>query len=212
MSSSTVSSAPRGRFARSTYLVLLLLLTASVGLNVLLARRVRQLRTTLDAGPSRPAPLQVGILVPPIVAKGLDGQSQTIAYTGSDRPTVLYVFTPQCVWCARNMDNLKTLFKTRGAAERFIGVSLSPEGLTDYVRAHDLAIPVVTSLSSETVSTYRLGGTPQTLVISPEGRVLQNWAGAWTNKQKTDIEAFFHVNLPGIQLPASEPKSEAKHL
>ena len=150
--------------------------------------------------------------MPPMVAKGLDGRSETIAYTGSDRPTVLYIFTPQCGWCTRNMDNLKALLKAKGQDNRFIGLSLSPVGLTDYVRTHELTIPVLTGLSSETISAYKLGGTPQTLVISPEGRVVQNWRGAWTSKQKSDIEAFFHVTLPGIQLTASEPKSEAKHL
>jgi hypothetical protein len=202
-------SSDSGRVARSTYLVLSLLLTVSVGLNVLLADRVRQL-SLVTIGQAQQAQVQVGVFVPPIAAKGLDGHSEKVVYGDSDRPTILYIFTPQCGWCTRNMDNLKALLKAKGQENRFIGLSLSPVGLADYLRIHELTIPVLTELSSETVSAYKLGGTPQTLVISPEGRVLQNWHGAWTKKQQSDIEAFFHVTLPGIQLTSSASESLEK--
>jgi peroxiredoxin len=205
------SSSHGGRVARSTYLVLLLLLTVSVGLNVLLAHRVHQLGVA-TIGQFLQAQLQVGAFVPPIAAKGLDGQSEKITYGDSDRPTVLYIFTPQCGWCTRNMDNLKALLRAKGQDNRFIGVSLSPIGLAEYLRTHQLTIPVLTGLSSDTISAYKLGGTPQTLVISPKGQILQNWRGAWTNKQQSEIEAFFHITLPGIQLKSSASASLEKHL
>jgi peroxiredoxin len=190
-------------FLRSTHLVLLLSLGTSLGLNLLLARRVRQLGGSL-AEQYQNVQLQVGTLVPPIVAKELDGKSTTIAYAGSNRLTILYFFAPECRWCDRNMDNLRALLKAEGEDRRFIGLSLSGVGLADYVHTNKLTIPILTGLSSETIKAYKLGGTPQTLVISPEGRVVQNWRGAWTNNQKSDIETFFHVNLPGIQLSSLE--------
>ncbi len=198
------SSAPGGRFDRATQLLLFLLLTASLGLNAVVAHRLRRLEATV--GPARQPPLEVGASVPPIVAKGLDGRSDTITYAGSNRLTVLYVFTPQCVWCAKNMDNLQTLLRARAQDDRFIGLSLSEEGVADYVRTHELTIPVFTGISSKTISAYKLGGTPQTLVISPDGRVVKNWSGAWIEKQKADIEAFFQVQLPGLHLPAPEQR------
>ena len=189
-----------GGIKSSSFAFVALLLIASLSLNILLGRRLRQLAILL---PSQQSPLEVGVAVPPIVAKGLDGRDQTITYIGSGRLTVLYVFTPQCAWCARNLDNLKALLKSKGAQERFVGLSLSQPGLADYVRANELTIPVLTALSADTIRAYRLGATPQTLVISPEGRVLENWRGAWINKQKSDIEVFFNVSLPGIQIASS---------
>ncbi len=203
------SSAQGGRLERATQLVLLLLLTASLGLNAVVAHRLRRLEARV--GPARPPPLAVGAAVPPIVATGLDGRSDTIAYAGSPRLTVLYVFTPQCGWCAKNMDNFKTLLRAKAQDDRFIGLSLSEEGVADYVRTHELTLPIFTSLSSETISAYKLGGTPQTLVISPAGRVVKNWSGAWIDKQKADIEAFFQVQLPGLS-PAPEQPARAKPL
>lgn len=32
--------------------------------------------------------------------------------------------------------------------------------------------------------------------------------GAWTKKTQTEIEAFFHVRLPGLNLPAAAPAAQ----
>lgn len=193
-----------GRLVRPTTLLVLILLGTSLGLNLLLARRVRQLGATID-GQSSHEQLRVGTLVPPIIAKDLEGRSSTVAYVGSNQRTILYVFSPQCVWCARNAGNFEALLKARRGDDRFIGLSLSDVGLPEYVRNNKLTIPVLAGLSPGAIRAYKLGGTPQTLVISPEGRVVKNWQGAWINKEKSDIEAFFHVTLPGIQLTSVAP-------
>ncbi len=203
-----------GRVARTTYLALVLGLAASGTLNVLLARRVRALAQAVTAaaagGVARAAPLAVGAVVPPITATGLDGARTTIAYDPKQdgRLTVLYVFTPQCVWCARNLDNLKALLTAKQGAPdvRFVGLSLAPDSVGAYVAQQGLTplLPVVvTRLSAATMTAYHFGGTPETLVISPAGRVVKNWSGAWTAKRQAEIEAFFHVRLPGLQLPAA---------
>jgi len=149
--------------------------------------------------------LKISSVVPPIVAKRLDGKSETISYEGSNQPTVLYIFTPPCVWCARNMDNFKTLLDNESGRYRFIGLSLSETTLPEYVAKNDLRLAVYSGLSPETLKTYKLWSTPQTIVISPEGRVLEDWAGAYTGEQKSQVEAFFHVSLPGLR---TEPEPE----
>jgi peroxiredoxin len=174
-------------------------LVVSVALNVLLAYRLRSVNAAQEARIAE-YQLKIGTTVPPISAKGLDGQREVISYQGANQPTVLYVFTPPCSWCARNIDNFKTLLDKRGSQYRFIGLSLSEEGLTEYVRKNDLVkLPVYSSLSTETGEAYKLSGTPQTIVVSPEGRVLQSWMGAYIGDQKSQVEAYFHVTLPGIR-------------
>src|SRR5207245_82116 len=61
------------RLVRSSKFLLSLLLGTSLGLNVLLARRVRLLRAMTE-GRSSHEQLQVGTLIPPIIAKDLDGR------------------------------------------------------------------------------------------------------------------------------------------
>jgi hypothetical protein len=40
--------------------------------------------------------------------------------------------------------------------------------------------------------------TPLTLVISPQGRVLHSWAGAWVGRTLEEVEAALDVKLPGM--------------
>jgi hypothetical protein len=103
------------------------------------------------------------------------------------------------------MDNLKTLMAKKAGEYRFIGVSLSEQGLAEYVAKNDLKLPIYSGLSPETLKTYKLRSTPQTIVISPEGKVLQDWAGAYVGEQKSQVEGAFHVSLPGLrELPKAE--------
>jgi len=186
------------RASRKALIVLTVSLVVSVALNVLLARRVRSL-IHFESARISDRLLKVGIAVPPIAAKRLGGQEEVISYQGTNRPTVLYIFTPPCAWCARNTDNLKALVNQRGTEYRFIGLSLSSEGLREYAATHGLEIPIYTAPSPDTRKAYQLGGTPQTIVVSPEGRVLQDWMGAYVGDQKSQVEAFFHVSLPGLR-------------
>jgi len=186
------------RSSRMAFIAIFVALLASVTLNVLLAHRVRSLTYARSARMAE-YQLKVGTTMPPIAAKGLDGQLEVISYQSTNQPTVFYVFTPPCSWCARNMDNFKTLVEKRSGEYRFIGLSLSEEGLAQYVSKNGLGVPVYSGLSPEALKTYKLGSTPQTIVISQEGKVLQDWAGAYVGDQKSQIETFFHVSLPGIK-------------
>jgi peroxiredoxin len=187
-----------GRASRALLAICTVALVVSVALNVVLAHRVR---TITHAQSERIAErlLAVGTSVPAITAKRLDGQEESISYGEVDQTTVLYIFTPPCTWCARNMDNFKTLLDKESGQYRFIGLSLSDATLPEYVAKNDLKLPVYSGLSPETLKAYKLGSTPQTIVISSEGKVLQDWAGAYVGDQKSQIEAFFHVTLPGIR-------------
>jgi peroxiredoxin len=200
----TVASWP-GRFVVTTGI---LLLVASVTLNVLLARKVQESNLIASARIADRL-LRTGTIVPSIVAKRLDGQQELISYEKTNEPTVLYVFTPPCSWCARNLDNFKTLALKESGQYRVIGLSLSEQNLPEYVAKSDLRLPVYSGLSPETLKTYKLGSTPQTIVISPEGKVLQDWVGAYAGDQKSQVEAFFHVSLPGLRELPNEKKETA---
>ncbi|HET8925251.1 MAG TPA: TlpA disulfide reductase family protein [Candidatus Acidoferrum sp.] len=176
-------------------------LLGSVVINVLLAHK---LHTFVHSGAvaRERALLVAGTFAPPLRLKGLDGRTVELTYADGGRPTLLYIFTPSCSWCARNLDNFKALVDKESGQYRFISLSLSEEGLAEYVARNNLSVPVYCGLSPETLATYKLGNTPQTIVVSPKGKVLQDWVGAYVGEQKSQIEAFFHITLPGIR---SEP-------
>jgi peroxiredoxin len=175
---------------KSDVTVVLVLLALSLAANVYLTRRLVQPRT-----PPPPA-LTRGAVVPQFTATRLGGAEETVSYDGEK--TVLYVFTPTCPWCKRNVPNIKRLVEAKGSEYRFLGISLDEKDLSSYVAQYELAFPVYANLSRQTREAYRLGGVPQTLVISEHGTVMQNWSGAYANDQQGEVEKFFGVTLPGL--------------
>jgi len=179
------------------YKLVIVMLIGSVAINVVLAHRLSQFNSLL--GTARVESLKSGVTVPPLHALDMEGQARTVNYDEVSQPTVLYILTPSCSWCMRNMDNFTQLVAQKKKEYRFIAVSLSKEDLAEYIRTNKLMIPVYLSPSSDIQRAYKLGGTPQTIVVSSEGRVLKNWEGAYVGEQKAQIEAFFHVTLPGVR-------------
>ena len=152
--------------------------------------------------------LAVGTTLPPLAVKGLDGSPATISYLDNDRPTVLYVFKPECGWCTRNLPNLKALARSVSGEYRFVMLSLTDGALRDYVARNELgAIPVYGGLAEAERITYKLGGTPQTIVVSKEGKVLKSWMGAYTGAAAEEIEEYFDTRLPGLAEQAATERA-----
>lgn len=142
--------------------------------------------------------LVAGTFVPPIRATDPDGRGVTISYTGDGISTVLYVFAPDCGWCKRNIANVRAMAHNTPPRVRFIGLSLTGDGLREYLSQNDLGFPVCWGISDDVKAAYKIGGTPQTILISDQGRVLKNWMGAYSGELKKEIEAYLGVTLPGI--------------
>lgn len=193
---STVELKPRGSPVRSNRpdVFVMLLLAVSLSLNVYLGLRLR-LGTSADR---QTAKLSPGMQVAPVSAVDADGKPLTISYNSSDKPIVFYVISPSCIWCRRNQANIDKIAETKANDFRFIGLSLAESGLKDYIEEHRMKFPVYAGVTKETVSALGLSGTPQTIVVSPEGKVLKMWSGAYIEQLQPDVEAFFGIQLPGL--------------
>ena len=182
--------------ASKSPVILLALLAASLSLNVYLGLKVQG--TSPSGSPRAESKLSAGANVPPVEASDLQGQKATITYADKGKPTVLYVFSPKCGWCSNNMENIRTLSDARKDSFSFVGLSLAGDKLEGYVNAHRLDMPVYQSPSSDALNTLGLGSTPQTIVISAEGKVIKNWIGAYTGEVQADVEKYFGLELPGV--------------
>lgn len=191
----TLGEVGEARSLRRVIWAMTVILSISLATNLLLAYRIRVNRSS---DMQATLPLQIGDSVAPFRVSNLDGQQEVISYQNNQQAVVLYVFTPSCIWCTRNLDNLRALVLNKKDSYRFVGISLVDEGVKDYVSKNNMNLPVYSALSDEMKQDYKLGGTPQTLVISPDGKVLQNWEGAYTGQQQSEIERFFDVTLPGL--------------
>jgi peroxiredoxin len=134
-----------------------------------------------------------------IVGKRLDGSPISIDPRDSGRPTVLYVFTPQCVWCTKNLAGLKALeAEAKGGRIRLIGLALDRKNLAEYVNANGLEFPIVMEPTIQTSRDYSLGATPMTFLVGSGGLVEAVWQGAYSQATCDDIEKHLGLRLPAV--------------
>lgn len=173
---------------------LLVLLGLSLGLNVALALNWSRHRG-VPAGPETGS--LVGRTVPVIAGFALDG-SRVAVDPEASRPVVVYAFSARCIWCVRNVANIKALVRSRGTDFRFVGLSVreDDDANADAVRNH-LNFPVLKGLSAETRKAYGLTETPRTLLLV-NGRVERDWRGAYVGDVLTDVQRYFSIELPGL--------------
>lgn len=188
---------------RASEIVLTALLLGSLTVTFFLSREVLRLRGVISHLKSE-GRLAPGAEVPPLEGLDVDGQPIQVDYSESPQPTLLYVFSPDCGWCARNQESFKILVGAVKDSHRIVGVSTTPEGVKEYVEANGYEFPTVARLPRHTIDRYKLGGTPQTLLISSQGKVLKNWMGAYGEAVQADLEEYFGVELPEMEPPDGE--------
>jgi hypothetical protein len=178
--------------------MMLAALVASLVLNAVLAVQMSRRPASKPAvGDS-----MIGKRAPEIFGHRVGGPRSRLATFG--RPTIVYVISPRCGWCARNTANITALWRRRCADHDFVGLSLKEDGLPEYLSKHPLPFSVAVA-ESETIADYHLGVTPSTLLITPDRVVLKEWNGAW-DRAVPSIRRLFDVTLPGIQGLGNEAK------
>jgi len=179
------------------------LLMLSVGVNVLQAKRIKAM---VDAKASVSS--AVGHQVVPVAGFSAEGMP-VLRPVARDVPTVLYYFSPTCVWCDRNWDNIRAL--DRGAKGRYrVLLVTRARGVRQYMTDRGLDMDIVEGISESTIEAYKFNGTPQTLVASIEGVVTHDWHGAFTPRIERQIEELFGVSLPGLVAPVTPAPAPAR--
>jgi hypothetical protein len=178
------------------------LLLLSVGLNVILASRVLVLDRTIAALTAE-TQLQAGVTVDAFEARSADGTPVRVSFAGSSLPTVLYVMRPTCVWCQRNEANVRSLIEQAPGKYQFVMLSIEDAGVESYRLEKEVPIPILTGIPQSAREEFLMGGTPQTIVISPAGVVLHNWMGYYSSRTSTQIESALKVTLPGLPATGS---------
>lgn len=133
----------------------------------------------------------------PLEVRDMSGRVQLIEFKRpNSKPTVVYIFRPACRWCQRNAPNVRALAKHIPSKYDIIGLSLVKTDLHDFIQREDLGFPVYTDLAASAIAMYRLGSTPETLVVSPEGKVIKDWIGAYIQEPiRSTVEQFFSLRF-----------------
>lgn len=178
-------------------------LAVSVGANIWLLRLGTEQALRISALTKRPA-LEVGARLPEIDLRDLEGRPVRLEYSRSKVPTIVYVLSPTCVWCDRNMPAIKQLAAAVAGRFQVVGLAIGEKSqLAKYAAA--LPFPLYTDISDADAKAYRLQSTPMTVVVGSDGVVAAVWPGAFARDVKTNVESFFGLLLPEIDLSVNPP-------
>jgi hypothetical protein len=171
-------------------LAAMLTLAASVALNLTLSVKLRDvLRAT-------PSAIERGAVLPELALHSGSGGSVHITYGPGERATVFYYYSPTCRWCERNWASVDALIAQVQTRFRFVAVSAAPPPPA-ILRRLAQSVTIGYGLSPELQRRYGFGGTPHTLVVSPEGRVVQSWVGAYNGDKARGGELFSGADSGG---------------
>lgn len=144
----------------------------------------------------------IGAKAPPIIAQSPDGEWQRIDFSDTSN-AILYVTSPQCGWCTRNIPNVRTLAQAVSGRYAFVGLFSGTGDARDYVRLHNLPFPLYAAVAESSREAYRMIGTPQTIVIE-NGVVVASWIGAYAGSRQQELQTKFGIALPGILSESTE--------
>ena len=124
-----------------------------------------------------PPRVDVGAMAPPFQAVTLDSipQLRSIAfYRGS--AVLLNVWATWCDPCREEMPSMQRLYelyKDRGL--KIVAVSIDDNGneqlIRDFSAEHHLTFDILHNIKSEIMTSYQIGGVPQSFLISRSGRI-----------------------------------------
>ncbi|MGH9238979.1 MAG: peroxiredoxin family protein [Vicinamibacterales bacterium] len=174
-------------------------LVYSLWLNVALAQQVG------FTWSPRPRPYQFmapGFIVSGLNATTLDGERAALTFNDRQRETVLYFLSPHCPWSALNVESINALASQGGNQFEVVGLIADTEvdAMNTLPAAQRPTFPVY-ALDAAAREKYRLGTTPSTFVVTKAGMVERGWPGAYNGDRQAEIESYFGVALPKLEIP-----------
>lgn len=148
--------------------------------------------------------LEAGDPVPVLKGRGADGKAVEYDFAKQQRATVVYVISPFSPFVVKNEERFASLMKQVGQKYNWLILSPNEQRFEEYVGKirPTLAIKsavAMTGIAPDIKKAMLLGAYPQTLVISRQSKVLQNFMGPYTNEsisaQPDALEKFFGVKL-----------------
>src|ERR1035437_6547281 len=83
--------------------------------------------------PVRTEPIRVGARLSTLSLTDLEGRSTSVGWDRLDKPTLIYLFRPDCQWCRRNEGAVKALMTKASDHYRVFAVSVTGKGLSEYL-------------------------------------------------------------------------------
>ena len=155
-----------------------IVLLSSALANVLLVRECRDLSKLADSLESQ-GTTPKGVILPALRGDDLSGTPMTIEVKDTDRPSVLFVFSPACSVCAKNWPKWKSMLDSRKTTLwRPVFVNVGTPSSAEFRTAHGLGqFPTIDIISKDSALAYRFLFTPETIVVNTKGKAEDVWIG-----------------------------------
>jgi thioredoxin-related protein len=138
---------------------------------------------------------KLGTYVSSLNVSSLHGDDAVLSLSQKNRPTVLYVFTPTCVWCLRNKQKVFNLAAAEHDRYDFVGLSLTAKGINQYLASSPFNFPVYVVNEGKLPINFKLTLTPDTFVFSQDGELEHIFDGYYTSDTAASISSLFGVHL-----------------
>ena len=152
-----------------------LILVSSMAANVALMNANRELSAEL----SRKTTVPIGVVLPPLEGEDLSGNAVKVAAANPGHPTVLFVFSPTCQFCASNWPNWKSILSSEAQSGwRPVFVNTGIPSAPDFQKSHGIDHYItLEKITPGTQLAYRFSATPETIILNSEGKAVQMWVG-----------------------------------
>ena len=154
-------------------------LLVSTVVNAIMIRENRKL-TAQTASLRSQLMVSTGSMLPALKGVNLGGKPIVVDSKDAEHPTVVFVFSPTCGVCLKNWPNWNSILESQAKSGwRPVFVNVGSHASPDFLRSHGLEhYSVVEDVTNDTLLSYRLFHTPQTIVLNRRGEVEYIWDGA----------------------------------
>jgi peroxiredoxin len=180
-------------FRGSRINILLILIILAMGAEIIyLVCRNRELQSIIDDPRNLFTTLTQDDIVPAISAQDIYGRDISLRYYAGAPYTLLLWFGPTCKSCGENIGVWNRIFRERDSTSlRVIGMCAgNPDEARNYVEEYGLEFPVISARDRHIVEVYKGNVLPQTVVVSPEGKILGVWPGALDFAREEEVIGF----------------------
>lgn len=185
--------APERRKARrrlSGYQVLIHVMLVTLATTVVaLTHQNQELRRS---APPEQARLEEGDTLTAFPAFDLEGREQRVDFAGSERESLVFVFTTVCPACRETQASWRTLYERSRERYDIVAISLNDiEATAEYRRANDLPFPVVIPDDIRGFAiAHEIDRVPLTALVDRKGKVRSSWLGVLDEDSLAQLDAY----------------------
>ncbi|MFC1475378.1 peroxiredoxin family protein [Candidatus Zixiibacteriota bacterium] len=130
--------------------------------------------------------------VPAITALDVNGDEISLRYSPTAPQTLLFWFAPTCSSCEDNIGFWNRLYAADSTKNtRYVGMCISQATeARAFIAEHEIKFPVISTDDRHLIESYQGNVLPQTVLISPEGTIVDVWPGAIDQVREEEIIAL----------------------